>query len=58
MNLDQLHAALINATAAAANAALQPLSELMRQEVADLLAQAQAALDALPPEEDNVVSIA
>mgnify|MGYP001449555151 CR=1 FL=1 len=61
MNVDDLHAALINATAAAANAALQPLSGPMRQDVASLLAQAQAALaalrDALPPEGGNVVQM-
>ncbi|MEO9632438.1 MAG: hypothetical protein ABJG14_18555 [Sulfitobacter sp.] len=54
---EDLHAALINATAAAADAALQPLSAPMRRDVANLLAQAAAALDALPGDGDNVVSI-
>lgn len=54
---EKLHATLITATYSAADAALQPLSPSVRQDVANLLAQAQAALAALPGDEDNVVPL-
>ena len=60
MNLDDLHATLIKATYSAADAALAPNSVPMRQNIADLLAQAQAALDALEeaaPTGNNVVQM-
>lgn len=56
---EKLHAALITATAAAADAALDPNSGPMRQKVANLLAQAALyVLEEAAPTGDNVLSIA